>query len=112
MARTKASPATAKAAPVTEEKKTTKRTATAKTAAAKTPAAKKAVAPHGASTATKTTTTRKAVSKKTTAKPSPEERYQMIELAAYFIAEKNGFQGCTSDYWKQAEAQIAEQLGE
>jgi len=45
-------------------------------------------------------------------KPSPEERYRMVEAAAYFIAEKDGFRDCSTHYWTQAEQEIAEQLGE
>lgn len=49
--------------------------------------------------------------KKAAAKPSLEERYRMIELAAYFIAEQHGFQGKTDEYWAAAEREIAAQLG-
>lgn len=31
------------------------------------------------------------------------ERYKMIEVAAYYLAEKNGFAGNASDYWIEAE---------
>jgi len=34
---------------------------------------------------------------------SPEERYERIQMEAYFIAEKNGFQGDSSTYWAEAE---------
>lgn len=40
----------------------------------------------------------------------PEERYRMIQSAAYFLAEKDGFQGSAIDYWTQAERQIADQI--
>ncbi len=54
-----------------------------------------------ASTATKKTSTAK------TAKAgAPEQRYRMIEVAAYYIAEKNGFAGNAADYWVQAEIEI------
>lgn len=46
------------------------------------------------------------------AKPSAEERYRMVQSAAYFIAEREGFQGCDSHYWALAEQEIAAQLGE
>lgn len=37
---------------------------------------------------------------------SPEERERMIQLAAYHIAERDGFQaGKEQDYWLQAEKQ-------
>lgn len=43
--------------------------------------------------------------------PTPEERYCMVQTAAYFIAERNGFQGYPADHWLQAELEIAAQLG-
>jgi hypothetical protein len=46
------------------------------------------------------------------AKPSAEERYLMVQSAAYFIAEKDGFQGCDTAYWARAEQEVARQLGE
>lgn len=42
---------------------------------------------------------------------SAEERYRMVEVAAYFLAERNNFSGSPVDYWSQAEAQIAQLLG-
>lgn len=45
-------------------------------------------------------------------KPSAEERYRMVESAAYFIAEKDGFQGCSTHYWTLAEREVAARLGE
>lgn len=35
-----------------------------------------------------------------------EERARMIEQAAYFRAEKHGFQGDASQHWNSAEAEI------
>jgi hypothetical protein len=32
----------------------------------------------------------------------------MTEVAAYYIAQKNGFAGNASDYWIAAEAQISD----
>jgi hypothetical protein len=62
---------------------------------------KTAAAKPKASTATKKT------SKAKTAKAgAPEQRYRMIEVAAYYIAEKNGFAGNAADYWVQAEIEI------
>lgn len=43
---------------------------------------------------------------KSTSKIGPEERYRMTEVAAYYIAERDGFAGNQSDYWIKAEAQI------
>jgi diguanylate cyclase (GGDEF)-like protein/PAS domain S-box-containing protein len=38
--------------------------------------------------------------------PGPEERYQMIQVAAYHIAEREGFKGNQSEYWALAEEHI------
>ncbi len=40
---------------------------------------------------------------------SPEERYRKIEQAAYFIAERHGFQGDSAYFWSMAEAEIIRQ---
>lgn len=52
-----------------------------------------------------------AVTRKT-AKPTPDERYHMVETAAYFIAERHGFQGRSDEYWVAAEREIAARLGQ
>lgn len=61
-------------------------------------------------TAEKKTTAKKAAApKKTTTKArkiGAEERYRMIEVAAYYLAENNNFQGTTLDYWVAAEMQV------
>lgn len=44
--------------------------------------------------------------KTSTPKPAAPERYRMIEVAAYYIAEKHGFAGSAADYWVQAEIEI------
>lgn len=44
-------------------------------------------------------------------KVSPEERMKMIEQAAYYIAEKDGFKGDPHAYWVAAETQINGMLG-
>jgi hypothetical protein len=49
---------------------------------------------------------------KAAAKPSPEERYRMVETAAYFIAEQHGFQGRSDEHWAAAERAIAAKLGQ
>ena len=46
------------------------------------------------------------------AMPSPEQRYRMVQASAYFLAEKDGFQGPAAHYWALAEREIAAQLGE
>lgn len=100
-------------APATK-KPAAKKPATKKTAAVVEPkksgtaAAKKTVAP-----AEKKSPMKKAVAKAVgKTKISPEERYRMVQTAAYFIAERNGFQGYPSDHWLQAELEIAAQLRE
>ncbi len=68
-------------------------------APAKKVAAKKAAAPEA-----------KSVKKQKVAQPSAQERYRMVETAAYYIAERSGFQGCTTDHWAAAEIEIANKL--
>lgn len=81
----------------TTAKKVTAKTTTAKTAVAKKPAAKPAAAKKPVAT--------KAAPRKATA-PTPEQRYKMVQDAAYFIAEKNGFVSGSMDYWIAAETEI------
>lgn len=75
-------------------------------------AAAKPKAATKATTVKKTTTTAK---KPTTAKKSksvaasPEHHYRMVEIAAYYLAEKDGFSGNPVDYWIAAELQIKSQ---
>lgn len=52
----------------------------------------------------------KPVKKQKMAQPSAQERYRMVETAAYYIAERSGFQGCTTDHWAAAELEIANKL--
>lgn len=88
---------------VSPAKKPTSKTTTA---AKKKPAAKKTATPK------KTTAKKATPRKRATKKPSisAEQRYKMTELAAYYIAEQHGFEGNPSDFWLEAEAQIASQL--
>ena len=75
-----------------EVKKTPAKKAAPKAAvAAKKPAAKAAVA------AKKSAVT-------------PEQRYKMIEEAAYYIAERHGFNGDSASFWSLAEAEINAKL--
>lgn len=41
---------------------------------------------------------------------TPEQRYRMVQEAAYYIAEKNGFVGDQHHFWVLAEKQIDTQL--
>lgn len=43
---------------------------------------------------------------KTMAKPTLEERYRMVETAAYFISEQHCFQGRSDEHWAAAERQL------
>lgn len=83
---------------------TTKKTVTktpVKKSAPKKPAVKKA-------TSAKTTTTKPAATK--ARKISAEERYKMIEVAAYYIAEHNHFQGNAIDFWIAAEEEVNKKI--
>jgi hypothetical protein len=108
--------------------KKTKKTATKKTASKKTPktssVAKKAekkttkkATKKPTKKATKKAAPRKsAATRKTTRKSasarviSAEERYHMIETAAYFRGEKDGFRSDASTYWVEAEKEIDQML--
>ncbi len=89
--------------------KASAKTVTTKTAAAKKPATtrSKAAAPAAAK---KPAARAKAAPAKTSIKPTPEQRYKMVQDAAYFIAERNGFQAGSMDYWIAAEIEIEAQL--
>jgi hypothetical protein len=44
--------------------------------------------------------------------PSAKEMYEMVAQAAYYRAEKRGFQpGFEADDWAQAEAEVKQRLG-
>ncbi|MFZ2541688.1 MAG: DUF2934 domain-containing protein [Gallionella sp.] len=42
---------------------------------------------------------------------TPEERYRMVEKAAYYIAERHGFQGRSDEHWAAAELEVLARLG-
>jgi len=52
----------------------------------------------------------KVVEKQPVAQPSAQERYRMVETAAYYIAERSNFQGNAVEHWAQAEIEIAAKL--
>lgn len=82
-----------------EVKKSPAKKAAPKAAVAKQPAAKAVVKP--------------AVKSASVAKKSglnPEQRYQMIQDAAYYIAERHGFNGDSAYFWSLAEAEINAKL--
>ena len=77
---------------------------TAKKAPAKKAAAKKAPAKKAAA---KKAPAKKAAAKKAAkVKYTAEQVYSMIEQAAYFAAENDGFSKDPAEYWAQAEAAI------
>lgn len=41
---------------------------------------------------------------------SPEERKKMVEMAAYYIAERHGFKGDSHQHWAQAEKEVEAML--
>lgn len=74
------------------------------TVTTKTAKPKQAKVTQEAAEASKPRTTRKAAAKKTV---TPEERYQMIAKAAYFLAERHGFtSGRAMDDWIAAEKEV------
>jgi hypothetical protein len=85
--------------------------------ATKTPASAKKAAPKKAApkvVAAKKTAVKKPAAKKVSAPKSGSvsgfERYKMIEVAAYYMAEKKGFAGNSTDYWVAAEKEINKKL--
>lgn len=89
------------------EKISTKKTSTAKPKAA---ATKPATSKPATKTSAKSTSKPKATKKSSKLAVTPEQRYLMVQEAAYYIAEKDGFAGNPSDYWAQAEAQISQMV--
>ena len=102
-----------------------------KASADKTPVARKPRAASTTAESDKKPATRKSAARTTTAgtktasrgmasakaaagvaQMSAEERYRMVEVAAYYIAERDRFAGNPLEYWRQAEAQISGMLGE
>ena len=41
---------------------------------------------------------------------TPEQRYKMVQDAAYFIAERHGFNGDSTYFWSLAEAEVSARL--
>jgi hypothetical protein len=78
---------------------------------------KKSTKKAAAGDAAKKAPAKKATTKKTaTAKSvesvvvSPEDYYKMVQEAAYFQAEADGFSKDPSDYWLEAEKEIQKRL--
>ncbi len=81
---------------------------TAKTAISKRPATP--LATKAAPAPEKKTTTRTVAPTPRKAPATPEERYKMIQDAAYYLAEKDGFHSGAMDYWMAAEIEIDKML--
>jgi len=94
----------------------------AKKSPAKKPAAKKAIKKPAAK---KAPVAKKPIKKVVAKKPakkvvkkvapkkkgvSPEQRYTMVQEAAYFIAERHGFCGDSSHFWWLAEMEVSKQF--
>ncbi|MCB5184594.1 DUF2934 domain-containing protein [Methylobacillus gramineus] len=95
----------------TPKSTTAKKSTTPKTAASAKPVVAKSTAtPKAAKTTAAKAEKSSTKSIKTTHKISPEERYRMVEVAAYFLAERNHFAGNPVEYWSAAEAQISKLL--
>ncbi len=93
--------------------KTSAKTATARTSTTKKPATTVKKPAAGASkpaAAVRKAAPRAKPAPARGAAPTPEQRYRMIQDAAYFIAEKNGFASGAMDYWIAAEAEIDARL--
>lgn len=88
----------------TEKKEVKTKKATTAKAEAKPKAPSKAKAGEKA-TAAKKTAAKPTTRKSKAVSASPEHRYRMIEVAAYYLAEKDGFAGNPVDYWITAESQ-------
>ncbi len=85
--------------PATGKKATVKKTVSSKRTVAKKTAAGKA--------STNKAAAKKAVSRKPTRTVTPEERWHMVSVAAYYQAEKRGFTGeDPAGDWLAAEAEI------
>lgn len=99
---------TAKITTVTS-KAATQKVAAQKTAAPKAPAAKAPAAPAPGLAVTQPIAP--VAAKPATVKTiSKSEWKAMVEQAAYYIAEKNGFSGDPQAHWSAAEADIAKSL--
>ncbi|MFA5371100.1 MAG: DUF2934 domain-containing protein [Sideroxydans sp.] len=105
MATTKKAASTSKANTKASTTKTT--TVAKKTApAAKPKTVAKAATPKVPAAKVGTATRKPATASAKSAAPSAEQRYHMVQDAAYYLAEKNGFKGGAIDYWVAAEAEI------
>ncbi|MDA0577476.1 MAG: DUF2934 domain-containing protein [Verrucomicrobia bacterium] len=96
-------------------KNSASRSVATKTARSKTPATKRATKPAAVpapSAAVKAAGTQITVATVAPSKPAVtgEKRFQMIQLEAYLIAEKDGFRSDPHGYWVAAEQRVAAML--
>jgi len=111
MAEANTKPAAQKVAPAAKPAATSKPAAAAASKPAAAPkAAAKPVAEKKPAAPKKAAAPKAAPAAKKVAAPGAEERYRMVEIAAYYIAERNGFSGDQAAFWAEAEAQIAKML--
>ena len=95
------------------ETKAAKKKPAAKKAAAKKPAVKKTAAkkPAAKKSPAKKTVKKKTAARKTVKSVSAEDFYKMIQEAAYFTAEADGFAAEPLYYWCVAEEETRKRLG-
>ena len=74
------------------------------------PIDKKTEAPKTASSRKPAASTKITRAKKSKNDIGRHQRYEMIQTAAYFIAENNGFKGDLREFWIEAEKQIDRML--
>jgi hypothetical protein len=91
-------------------KKPVAKKATASKAVAAKPAAKKTASKASATKSSSTKTSSTSKKNSSPAIVTSANRLQMIEVAAYYIAEKHGFHGPSADHWLAAEKQVDSKL--
>jgi len=84
-----------------ETKATAKKTTASMSTTTKSATSKKVATPK------KEASTKKASGATKAGAISPSERYKMIEVAAYYMAEKDQFSGNVAEYWVMAEREIS-----
>ena len=95
---------------MTAMKKTTTKKVAAKPAAAKKTAVKTAAVKKAPAKPKAKAPAKKKAPAASQPQVTPEQRYCMIQEAAYFIAERHGFQGDSAYFWSLAEAEIDAKL--
>lgn len=113
MAETKTTPAAPKVAPAAKPAAAKKGTASS-ASKTKTATAPKATAASKPAAGKKTPAAKKVPAAKKSAvlqwNPGNEERYNMVQVAAYYLAECDSFAGNPIEYWSAAELHISGML--